>query len=308
MAAGMVAAVSPDTGMYAQQIGLRTNTGDPVLPHFRTESAQVLIPFTAVDKQDRLISGLSVEHVRVLADGKEQHINFLSAEDGPTSVVFVIDISGSMKKPVADVQEAMRRMLHAAADGDEFAVIEFSDRPRLTVDFTSSESRVEERITEISPTGRTSLTDAVVLAFREIRRGHQPRKAVIVISDGYDNHSRYREADAMRMAAETDARVYGIEMYPPMGEAFTPRTFLERLARVTGGRYLPTVNRKDIPSLLEKIDIHHTYVLGFTPPPEHRDGKSHQIDLRLKGPVPRLRATLFWKERYRIPAVVSNGQ
>ncbi|HYI95108.1 MAG TPA: VWA domain-containing protein [Bryobacteraceae bacterium] len=274
---------------------------DPNRPLFRSESAQVLIPFTAVDKQDHLVGGLSAEDVRLLADGKEQHINFLSLEDRPASILFVIDISGSMKKPVANVQEAMRRMLRAAAPDDEFAVIEFNDTPRVTVGFTSITSRVEERVKEIGPVGRTSLTDAIVLAFQELKRSHQERKAVIVLSDGQDNHSRYVRKDVIRLGVETDARLYAIELCPPIGEGFVPATFLEALAHTTGGRYLPVVDRKSIPDIVNRIDVHRSYVLGFTPPLDQRDGKTHQIQLKLKTTASAGPVRLFWKHRYLAP-------
>ena len=270
-------------------------------PQFRAESAQVLIPFTAVDKQDHLVGGLSARDVRLLADGKEQPINFLSLEDGPASILFVVDISGSMKKPVADMQEAMRRILHTAAVDDEFAVIEFNDNPRVTVGFTSVSSRVEDRVKEIAPAGRTSLTDAILLAFQEMKRANQERKAVIVLSDGQDNHSRYVRTDAIRLAVETDVRVYAIELCPPIGEGYISPTFLEVLAHATGGRYLPTVSRKNIPDIVDRIDVHRGYVLGFTPPAEHRDGKTHQIELKLKPKRATQPLKLYWKDRYRAP-------
>ena len=137
-------------------------------PMFRAESTQRLIPFTAEDKGHHLVHGLTPQDVRLFADGQEEHISFLHEEEGPASLLFVLDISGSMKKPLADVQEAMRRTLRGAAAGDEFGVVEFSDGASLTVDFTSIQSPVEERIVGMTATGRTSLNDALVVALREI--------------------------------------------------------------------------------------------------------------------------------------------
>ncbi len=299
---GLSAVFTQLTAAYGQQADMpplarRNEDRSP----FRIQSTQIVIPFSAVDKHDRLVSGLCSEDLRLLADGREQHIDFLYAEEGPASVLFVLDISGSMKKPVADVKEALRRVLRAASVDDEFALIEFSDEPQLTISFTTEESRVEARVEEIVPAGRTSLTDAIVLGFREMARCRQARKALIVLSDGQENHSRYERKEAMRLALETDVRVYGIELYPPVGEGFVAATFLELLARATGGRYLPTVSRKDIPSVIESIDVHRCYVLGFTPPTEHHDDSVHHVDLKLKRKLARGRVTLFWKERYLIP-------
>jgi Ca-activated chloride channel family protein len=269
-------------------------------PRFRVDSTEVRIPFVALDRQEHMVDGIKAQDLRLLADGKEQKIDFLALEEGPVSIIFVIDISGSMKKPVADVREAVRRVLTAAAEGDEFAVIEFSDSPRVTVGFTGLPTAVEERIRQFTPAGRTSLTDAITLALLEMRRARQSRKALIVVSDGQDNYSRYGGTETLRLAAESDARAYGIELYPPMGEGAAPFTFLELLARATGGRYLPTITRGQIPDLVNKIDVHRQYVLGFTPPAAHRDDRLHRVELTLRTKAPGGRVRLYWKERYRI--------
>jgi Ca-activated chloride channel family protein len=135
------------------------------------------------------VRGLTAQDIRLFADGHEEHISFLHEEEGPASLLFVLDISGSMKKPLADVQEAMRRVLRAASADDEFAVVEFSDGTRLTVDFTSMQSRIENRIDAMTATGRTSLKDALFVALREVPRANHERRALIVLSDGGDNHS-----------------------------------------------------------------------------------------------------------------------
>lgn len=273
-------------------------------PDFHTESTQVLIPFVALDQHDHLIDGLAAEDFRLLADGKEQPINFVVVEDGPASIVLVLDTSGSMRKAVAGMQEVARRILRSADVNDEFAVMEFSDRTRMTVDFTTGGAQVEDRIKQIAAEGPTPLADAILHALEAAKRVQRRRRALIVVSDGRDNHSRHVPGEVMRAAIESDVRVYAIELYPPMGEAFVSPTLLELLAHNTGGRYLPTMNRNQIPSLIERIDIHRNYVLGFTPPANHRDGRNHAVDLRLKERKRRGRARLFWKERYRVPLVL----
>jgi Ca-activated chloride channel family protein len=269
-------------------------------PRFRADSIEVRIPFIALDRHEHLVPGITAQDLRLLADGKEQKIDFVSVEEGPVSTIFVIDISGSMKKPVSDVREAVRRVLMAATADDEFAVVEFSDKPRVTLGFTGLATAVEERIRRMAPVGRTSLTDAVTLALLEMRRARHSRKAIIVVSDGQDNHSRYGAAETLRLAVESDARAYGIELYPPIGEGAPPYTFLELLARGTGGRYLPTITRGQIPDLVDRIDVHRQYVVGFRPPAAHRDDRSHRVDLSLRTKFTGGRIRLYWKEWYRI--------
>jgi Ca-activated chloride channel homolog len=273
-------------------------------PMFLADSTQILIPFTAEDKRHHLVHGLTSHDIRLLADGREEHISFLHEEEGPTSLLFVLDISRSMKKPLADAQEAMRRVLRAAAADDEFAVVEFNDGAGLTVDFTRMQSRVEEHISRMAATGPTSLTDALVVALGEIRRANHKRRALIVMSDGGDNHSRHVASEVMRLAIETDARIYSIELYPPLGEGFSGPTMLERLAELTGGRYLPTVRRTQIPELIQRIDIHQGYVLGFIPPIDQRDGKLHQVELKMRRKMASDSVRLYWRRRYLVPSTL----
>lgn len=284
--------------------GIASAQFDNRLPQFRVDSPQVLIPFTAEDKQHHLVQGLTADDVRLLADGRETRIDFLNVEEGPASLLFIVDISRSMKKPVANLQEAIRRILRAAAADDEFGLIEFSNTAELTVDFTSMHSRLEERVAAIIPSGHTSLTDAIVLALREIRRGNYRRRAIIIVSDGGENHSRHVELEAFRAAVEADARIYAIELYPPLGEGFSGPTMLERLARATGGRYLPTAKRRQLPELIGRIDIHLSYLLGFTPPHDHRDDRLHRVDLKLRKTSATTGVRLYWKERYRVPSLL----
>ncbi|MBL8294604.1 MAG: VWA domain-containing protein [Bryobacterales bacterium] len=271
-------------------------------PDFHTAGTQVLIPFTAVDKHDHLVDGLAAQDFRLLIDGKEQSADFFAMEDGPVSLMLVLDASGSMNRTVTPVQDAVRRILRSSDSNDEFAVIEFSDQIRLTVDFTRLESRVESRVREMAHAGSTSFSGAILVALREMNRVRQRRRALIVVSDGRDNHSRHVRSEVIQTAVESDVRIYAIELYPPMGEAFVSPTLLEMLARSTGGRYLPTMARKQIPELIDRIDIHRNYVLGFTPPVNHRDGRNHSVDLRLRKRSGIPPARLFWKERYRVPA------
>lgn len=264
---------------------------------FRSDIAEVLIPFTAVNRREQLIDGLSAADLRLFTDGKEQKIDFVSLEDGPASIVFVLDVSGSMKKPVADAREAIGRILRAATPDDEFALIEFSDQPAVTIPFTPRSSQIEERVANAATVGHTSLTDATVLALDYMAKAaHRARKGIIVVSDGQDNHSRYTQRETLRRAVESDVRIYGIELNPTFGDP----TFLELLARDTGGRYFPTERRASIPDLAERIDVHRLYLLGFKAPAAHRDERSHRVELKLRSKLPSDRPKLYWKHYYRI--------
>jgi Ca-activated chloride channel family protein len=266
---------------------------------FREQSTEIVIPFTAVDRKDHLVSDLRAQDVRLFDNGSERRLTSLLLEEGPASVLFVIDVSASMKKAIAGVREAIAQMVRSSADGDEFAVMEFSREPEVSVGFTGSDARVFERLRHLEPAGRTSLIDAAVMALKEIEHGRHERKAIVIVSDGSDNHSRYNETDAIRLAMETDARIYGIELYPPIGDGFVAATLLQLLSERTGGRYFPTVSPERIPGLVSKFDVHRFYRAMFSPPAADRDGKYHRIELRL-AKRDRLRGgKFFWKRGYQ---------
>lgn len=286
--------VVPCFSQSAAKVAARSNGH-----RFRVESTEVTIPFSAMDGEDHLVPDLENSDLRLFDNGLERALTSLFLEDGPASIVFVLDVSGSMKKAAAYVDDAVQHILRNSADGDEFAVIEFSNGPQLTVEFTSAEQKIRERLQMLTPAGRTSLIDAAVRALKEVKHGHNSRKAIVVISDGQDNHSRNARLDAIRQAMETDVRIYGIELYPTFNDGFS-KTLLQSLAECTGGRYLPTVKPKNIPELIAKIDIHRFYRASFSLPPEHIDGEYHRIELKLNR-KDRLRGgKLFWKRGYRL--------
>ena len=154
------------------------------------------------------------------------------------------------------------------------------------------------RLRDLTPFGRTSLVDAAMMALQQIKSAHHSRRAIVIITDGQDNNSRYKERDALRAAMETDVRVYGIEVSPPFGESFTGKTFVESLAETTGGRYLPTLKNKNIPDLVARIDVHRFYRATFTPESADTTGKPHRIEMKLTRKDALKGGRHFWRRLY----------
>lgn len=268
----------------------------------RMEVPQVLIPLTAVDRNGRLVTALDYRDFRVEAGGEEQKTSSLWMEDGPASILFVLDVSGSMKPRVDLLRSAVERVLDQASPEDEFGIVAFSDKPNLMMDFVPVGAVVRERVHDLRAQGWTSLDDAIVFALQQIRRAHHSNRALIVITDGRENYSRAVPQEVNRLAAETDARIYGIELYPPMGEAHVDPTLIESLAAATGGRYLPVVEPNRIPELAEAIDVHRYWILGFVPSDKCRDGQPHKVSVRLTRGIGSRGARLSWKELFRVPS------
>ncbi len=266
---------------------------------FSQRVTEVDVPVSAVDRYDRLVTTLRSSDLLLYDNGRQTPITSMLLEDGPASVTFLIDVSGSMRDQLPFVQSAVAKVLLHAFPEDEFAVVEFSDRPELTVPFSASDSGVANRLKKLRAEGWTSLIDSMVEAVNvTLRSAKHKRRALIIISDGGDTHSRFREGEAIHRLMEADVRVYALELYPPMGEGYTPDTFLNRAAQLTGGRYISTYSPKTLPRLIERFDVHRFYRVAFAScatTPE----KPHSILLRWAPGSKGRGVRLFWRMSYR---------
>lgn len=254
----------------------------------RADSNLVLIGATVVDGADRFVPDLCKADFRVFEGGVLQRIASLSAEDAPISAVIVFDASGSMVDSIPMAERALREFLTTANPADEFSVVTVRDRPQLTLPFVPDSGNVLRTLGGIKGDGRTALLDSVYLAAATARKGRYSRRAVLVISDGEDNHSRYTERELLDVLRESDVTLYsiGVDIRPAQYSPDNPiqRTgadVLSGLAEATGGRHFEAWSPKDLPGIMSKIDIRRQYVLGYTPEPLKADGKYHRVDLRL---------------------------
>ena len=256
--------------------------------HLRVDSNLVLINATVVDGADRFVSDLRKADFRVFEGGVLQQIATLSTEEVPVSAVIVFDASGSMKRSIAMAGQALRAFLDTANPADEFSVVTVRSHPDLSLPFVRDPEDLLRCLAGIKGDGQTALLDAVYVAAGYVRKGSNPRKAVLVISDGEDNNSRYTESELLDALRETDVTLYsiGVNARPASnapGEA-TERTgadVLSELAEATGGRYFEAWSPKELPGIMAKIDIRRQYVLGYSPVPLKPDGKYHRVELRL---------------------------
>ncbi|HXN49840.1 MAG TPA: VWA domain-containing protein [Bryobacteraceae bacterium] len=254
----------------------------------RVDSNLVLVSATVVDGSDRFVPDLRKTDFRLFDGGVLQQIATLSTEDVPVSAVIVFDASGSMKRSIPMAGLALREFLDTANPADEFSVVTVRARPELALPFVSRPEDVLDCLRGIKGAGRTALLDSVYMAAAYVRRGRHPRKVVLVISDGEDNHSRYTERELLDVLRETDVTLYSIGVdiqtpqYSPDGPAQpTGADILTGLAEATGGRYFEAWSPKELPGIMKKIDIRQQYVLGYSPAPLNSDGKYHRVELRL---------------------------
>jgi len=259
----------------------------------RVEVELVLVPVTVTDPYNRLVTGLEQEHFRLYEDKVEQEVRYFSSEDVPISVGLVLDLSGSMSNKVDKVRQAAIRFLRMANPRDEFMLVTFKDRAQLATNFTRSITDVQDRLLYTAkPKGRTALLDGIYLALNKLDRAQHSRKALLIISDGGDNHSRYNERDIKEMVKEMDVQIYAIGIYEPIwSRSRTPEelagpTLLSEITEITGGRTFVVENLNDIPDIAGKISIElrNQYMLGYKPSNNERDGKWRKIKIKLRPP------------------------
>ena len=199
----------------------------------------VLVPVSVTDPSQRLVTGLNQENFRVFEGKKAQEIKHFSSEDAPVSLGIVVDTSGSMADKMERVREAINQFCDAANLMDEFFMITFGDEPHLVLDFTTDPQELQKELLFTQPRGRTALLDAVYLGLKKMRQAKYAKKALLIISDGGDNHSRYGERDVKSAVKESDVMIYSIgtfDRYVPTQEELLGPTLLSELTEPTGGR------------------------------------------------------------------------
>ena len=277
--------------------------------NIRVRSDLVLINALVTDAAGRVISDLGAHRFRVFEDGHEQLIRYFAAEDSPVSIGLVLDTSGSMGNKLTAVKGAAIRLIHSGNASDEYFLLEFRDRPEIVVPFTSDTGQLVSAVDSLEVGGSTALLDGIYLALQQVRRGKHPRNAVVVVSDGMDNHSRHSLKETRRLAVEADSPVFTVNMWEPdrSGNRYAIQRrdlgFLEEIARPTGGRSFFARDSKRLISAVEQIgvEIRHEYVIGYMPSNREADGRLRRIQLRLEPAGARQRLKLSYRNGYRAP-------
>jgi VWFA-related protein len=253
----------------------------------RVQSNLVLIPVIVTDPKNRSVTGLDRETFRVFDGKMEQKVTHFSSDDAPVSVGIVFDSSGSMRDKLGKSREAVAQFFKTANPEDEFFLVEFSDRARLTVPFTTNPAEIQDHLLSTQSYGRTPLLDAVYTAVQYMKKARHSRRALLVISDGGDNDSRFTATELRNLVRETDVWIYSIGIYEhtlmlPEQEP-SGQHLLAALAADTGGREFALRDVRELPDVAEKIglELRNQYILGFTPEDQDRDGKYHRVQVKL---------------------------
>jgi Ca-activated chloride channel family protein len=249
----------------------------------------VLVPVTVTDPMNRLVTGLEQDDFQVYENNGEQRIKSFAAEDAPVSIGIVFDLSGSMTSKLTRARESILQFIKTANPEDEFFVIGFNDRPELIEDFTNQVDEIQGRLATVKAGHRTALLDAIYYGVAKMKEAKHERKAILVVSDGGDNRSRYTEGEVRSQVRESDVEIYSIGIFDPYAATPEERTgpmLLNELSEETGGRLFRVDDISEMSDIAEKIstELRNQYVIGYTPRNIQRDGKWRKVKVKLNPP------------------------
>ncbi len=274
----------------------------------RVDVNLVLVPVTVIDSLNRPVIDLPQQNFSLLEGGVPQKIQFFSREDAPISVALVLDFSGSMDNKKEFELEAVSQFFDNANPADDYYVITVSDRPTLVADASQSTSTILNRLAATEPKGMTSLYDAIYLGVNKLRTARYKRRAMVIISDGGDNRSRYTLKEVKSVLAESDVLTYSIGIFDnvpiPLFKSIEERwgrKWLDDVTRVSGGRDIPADDRRKIPEIAALVsrEMRNQYVLGYRPTDPNYDGKWRKISVKLAENPGQMR--VHFKEGYVAP-------
>jgi Ca-activated chloride channel homolog len=304
-------ATSKDTAK-AKENAKRDTPGFAVKPsnglHMDVDLA--LVNVTVTDPYNRLVTGLDPDNFRVYEDNIEQEVVTFSSEDVPISIGVIFDFSGSMANKIGKAREAAIQFFKTANPQDEFFLVSFNERAELTSAFTNSIEDLQSRMMLTAPRGRTALLDAIYLGLSQMRGAHNGKRALLILSDGGDNHSRYNESDIKRLVKEADTQLYAIGIFDPLGyrnrtpEELNGPSLLGEVTELTGGRVFAVENLNELPDIASKIgmELRNQYVLGYRPSNKAHDARWRKIKIKLRAPKGLPPLNVYSKTGYYAPS------
>ena len=279
--------------------------------HLRIDISLVLIPAHVTTPLGVAVTNLDRTNFRISEDSVEQTITHFAKDDAPLSIGLVFDASASMRGKMHKSSEAAAAFFKTANPDDEFFLVEFNERPRLAIPFTSDADELYQHIVRTRTVGRTSLLDAIHMAILQMKKARNSRKAIVIVSDGGDNCSRYSVGQIKNALLESDVQVYAMGIFDfddsgkkrPPEEVNGPK-LLNELAELSGGRHYPIDDLNDLPRISERIglELRNQYLLGYSPTNLDRDGKYRRIKLDLAPPAGMPALKVQYRHGYYAPA------
>jgi Ca-activated chloride channel family protein len=233
----------------------------------------VLVNATVTDTEGRYVVGLEKKNFRVWEDKIEQQVEYFSTENAPISVGLIFDASGSMHDTLSYARDAALAFLETADAHDEYFLVEFNDKPHITVDLTQDVAKLQEHILFIPAKGSTALYDAVYVGMEKLKKATYPKRALITITDGEENHSRYSFANLRDFVREQNVQIFSIGAGGP----------INNIVEMTGGYAFHGDGLTDICQKIA-IELKNEYVIGYRSTNHAKDGRWRKVQLKVDTP------------------------
>lgn len=275
---------------------------------FHADANVVLINSTVLDRHDRPVRGLTRDHFRVFEDKEEQRIAYFSEEEVPVSLAVIFDVSGSMQNKMAGMRAALGAVLQSANPQDEFSLVTFADAPHVALGWSSNADEIPNRLLSESAHGQTSLLDALAAGLAIMKTASHQRRALLIFSDGGDNHSRWTERQLKQSLAEAGVQIYAIEDsdvsmprvdVPP--EIVEGQGLLQRICDDAGGRYFQVQWKRELAAAARQIsqELRLQYQIGYVPASNAHDGRFHHVRVEVERDKGTPKMSVFWRQGYR---------
>lgn len=277
----------------------------------RVDVDLVMIPVIVTDPMNHPVLSLKRDDFTLYEGTSRQQIRYFSLEDAPLSIGLVLDCSASMKNKIEYESQALQEFFANANSQDEYFAVAVSDTPRVIATAADSIGTLQDRLTSAPPQGHTALFDAIYLAVAKLRTAHYQRRALLIISDGGDNKSRYTRGEIKKAIEEADVLTYAIGIFDeepiPLLKSIEERMGREWLSELTdasGGRTIAADDRRKIPEIAAIVsrELRSQYVLGYRSSNPVRDGKWRKVTVKVAPPSAAMRLNTHYKERYQVPA------
>ena len=265
-----------------------TNQGDQ--DRIKEFTDLVSLPVTVTDAYNRLVTGLDRNHFEIFEDKVKQEIAFFSDDDAPVNLGIVFDVSGSMKGKLDRARDALKAFIQTSHSDDDFFLVGFNQRANLLAEFTDGDA-LANKLTLVDPKGQTALYDAAYLGIEKVKQGRHNRNAILLISDGQDNSSRYTYGELRKLLKEAGVQIYCIGIVELAGGAggtldMQGQAILEEIAQTTGGKAFFPRSSAELEDATTRIalELRHQYSIGYNPSNVKKDGQWHKIKVNVKGP------------------------
>ncbi len=256
----------------------------------KLDTELVSVTVTVTDPYNRLVTGLDKNHFEIFENKVKQDIRFFADTDSPVSLGIIFDVSGSMKGKLERARDALRAFIQTSHSDDDFFLVGFNQRANLLSEFSDGET-LSNKLTLVDAKGQTALYDAAYLGIEKVKQGRHDRHAILMISDGQDNSSRYTYGELRKLLKEAGVQIYCIGIVEMGGGSggtldMQGQAILEEIAQVTGGKAFFPRSAAELEDATTRIalELRHQYSIGYEPTNINKDGQWHKIKVNVKGP------------------------